>query len=350
MFHKKQRELPHLILISIFFCILSVLLFFYAIENNIKWLTLVSLIIEDPVIFIISPLLLLYVKSLFSKDNGFIWKNKWHFLPLVIYFCGITIPVVYYVIKKQHLFSYLTWVDEHSYLIPFQILFLLIYAILSLRYLNKYDERIKGYYSNIDRRDISWIKNLMIGAIVVGLLDLSTTLYEAMFGILEWETGILTALSLVVLVMYLAYNGITQSQILIPSFELGRHPKDVEATSGNKSSVVQDDSLLARLNFALEKDKLYKDPEMTLSKLAGHVASSEKKVSATLNQNMKTSFYDLINRYRVEEVKQMMASDEFDHYTLLGIAFEAGFKSKTSFYRVFKKHTGMTPAQYKGLK
>ena len=66
-----------------------------------------------------------------------------------------------------------------------------------------------------------------------------------------------------------------------------------------------------------------------------------------LNQGQQKNFYQLINEFRIEEVKQKMTSKGFEHYTLLGIALESGFNSKTSFNRIFKEITGLTPSEFK---
>jgi AraC-like DNA-binding protein len=84
-----------------------------------------------------------------------------------------------------------------------------------------------------------------------------------------------------------------------------------------------------------------------LNKLAKHIPTTDKKLSLLLNQYMNTTFYDFVNAYRVQSVKEKLASVDFDNLTLLGIAYESGFKSKTSFNRIFKKETGFSPSEYK---
>ncbi|WP_353959585.1 helix-turn-helix domain-containing protein [Aequorivita aurantiaca] len=74
---------------------------------------------------------------------------------------------------------------------------------------------------------------------------------------------------------------------------------------------------------------------------------SDKKLSELLNQQLSTNFYNLINEYRVNEVKQKIKDKEYYKYTLLSIAHDCGFQSKTSFNRVFKQKTGMSPSLYK---
>ncbi|MEL6256529.1 MAG: helix-turn-helix domain-containing protein [Bacteroidota bacterium] len=72
-------------------------------------------------------------------------------------------------------------------------------------------------------------------------------------------------------------------------------------------------------------------------------------LSQIINQKEGKNFFDFINGYRVEEVKRNLADPNFDHFSILGIGLEAGFKSKSTFNAVFKKMTGHTPTAYKKL-
>jgi AraC-like DNA-binding protein len=74
---------------------------------------------------------------------------------------------------------------------------------------------------------------------------------------------------------------------------------------------------------------------------------SRQKLSQVINQGQQKNFYRLINEFRIDQVKSKMADSNFAHYTLLGIALECGFNSKTSFNRIFKEITGLTPSEYK---
>ena len=70
-------------------------------------------------------------------------------------------------------------------------------------------------------------------------------------------------------------------------------------------------------------------------------------VSQAINTCLRKNFFDLINSYWVEEAKTLMLDEKLAHLSMIGIALEAGFSSKTAFNTAFKKHTGMTPSQFK---
>lgn len=97
---------------------------------------------------------------------------------------------------------------------------------------------------------------------------------------------------------------------------------------------------------ALIDDKLYLDPKITVAKLAGHLGWPINSLSNIINQSLHTNFNDLINYHRVEAFKQKILEPDNDKYSILGLSQEVGFSSKASFYRAFKKETGLTPSDY----
>ena len=102
-----------------------------------------------------------------------------------------------------------------------------------------------------------------------------------------------------------------------------------------------------KLLMFIETECPYLDEELSLQKLSLLVNISTHRLSEVINQDLNTNFYRLINAYRVEEVKRKLKNSEFDKYSILGIAFESGFNSKSTFNKIFKEETGMTPSAFK---
>lgn len=96
----------------------------------------------------------------------------------------------------------------------------------------------------------------------------------------------------------------------------------------------------------VEENKPYLDPDLKLNDLAKSIDCSPHHVSQVINQNLNKSYYEFINFYRINAVKERMSDSKYDKYTLLAIGQECGFRSKTSFYRAFKNLTGQTPYDY----
>lgn len=101
------------------------------------------------------------------------------------------------------------------------------------------------------------------------------------------------------------------------------------------------------LKNRVKENRYYEDPELSLSTLAGRLGLNAHELSRIINTALQKSFNDFINEYRVQAVIRKMQDPAFNHITLLGIAFESGFNSKTTFNRIFKQITGTSPAEYK---
>ena len=85
---------------------------------------------------------------------------------------------------------------------------------------------------------------------------------------------------------------------------------------------------------------------MNLKVLADKMDTTERKLSAFFSEVLSSNFHDTINSYRVEEAKAILTSEALENHSIAGIAQSCGFSSKSSFYRIFKKRTSMTPLQY----
>lgn len=104
---------------------------------------------------------------------------------------------------------------------------------------------------------------------------------------------------------------------------------------------------IARLLAFMEKEKPYLDAEMTIQDLSAKINISKHHLTQILNNNLGKNFFTFVNEFRIEEVKRKLADPGFDHLTILGIAYDCGFNSKSSFNNIFKQYTGSTPSEYK---
>jgi YesN/AraC family two-component response regulator len=104
--------------------------------------------------------------------------------------------------------------------------------------------------------------------------------------------------------------------------------------------------LYEQLLQKIEVDEIYKDPDLTLDTLGDTINISGRKLSMLIQQKRQENFKTFINHYRVEEAKKLLSDDKYSHYTFLGICYEAGFNSKSAFYRHFKQFTGLTPTVF----
>ncbi|WP_109301025.1 AraC family transcriptional regulator [Aquimarina sp. AU474] len=96
----------------------------------------------------------------------------------------------------------------------------------------------------------------------------------------------------------------------------------------------------------IKSERLFQNPNLNLRVLAANLDVKEKELSKLINQCSETNFYQFINRFRVDEFKNLMQSPKARQMSILGLAQEAGFSSKSTFYSAFKTIEGVTPKQY----
>ncbi len=346
----RPKELPQKVLIVLFLLLFFVALYFYALLHNIIWLIELCFLPNDITIITLGPLFLLYVKSLFLKEEGLVKKTLVHFIPTFLFAFGITIPTILFNNFKIDELAY-THTNFIRGIIRIENLHFILYLILSLQLLSKYQKLTAHKYSNLTKFDFNWIKIMFLSTICIICIDSGVKIYESFFGDFSWNADIISVLAMIVLVSYLSYYGTNQSKVLLPSFLL-----DIEVQSKTNKTInkvwplekkEEFESLKNKLELIIKTQRPYLDEDLTLGKLAEQISTTDKKLSTMLNQYLNTTFYDLINRYRVEAVKEKLNLGNYENYSLFGIASECGFKSRTSFNRIFKKETGFTPSDYK---
>ena len=135
----------------------------------------------------------------------------------------------------------------------------------------------------------------------------------------------------------------------ITGFLLHRKKQNSGKTSSGGLVIDPDksDEIMKRVAYLFEVEKIYRKEEISLQTLAEELSIPSYQLSWIINKKMNVTFSGLVNSYRVEEVKKRLASPHDSGETILNIAFDAGFNTKTSFNRVFKKLTRMTPSQYR---
>jgi AraC-like DNA-binding protein len=101
-----------------------------------------------------------------------------------------------------------------------------------------------------------------------------------------------------------------------------------------------------RLQTFMTAEKPYLNPQLNLSDLAEALDVSTNLLSQLLNEHIGKNFYDYVNAYRLEYFLTLSKAPQYQHFTLLSLAYEAGFNSKTTFNAFFKKSLGTTPSDY----
>ena len=122
-------------------------------------------------------------------------------------------------------------------------------------------------------------------------------------------------------------------------------PKTSYVKSGLNEEIIAE--IHTRLLGIMEKERPFLQEDLNLEMLSKLLEVKSNHLSQVINQKSEMNFFNFVNSYRIEEVKRKISDSAFYQYSLLGIAFESGFRSKSSFNKLFKQHVGMTPTEYK---
>ncbi|MCG8331845.1 MAG: helix-turn-helix domain-containing protein [Chitinophagales bacterium] len=155
------------------------------------------------------------------------------------------------------------------------------------------------------------------------------------FSMIEWPIDILF-LSIIILLFSIVTLSVNSGDSFFP-------PSKYQSSSLDKNTY---EAILTKVKKRIEEEQLFKNEKLTVAELAHKIDTNPKYLSQTLNDHMEISFADFLNKYRVEEAQKLLLDEEHKSLTIEAIGQMAGFKSKSSFFRAFKKFTSLTPNQY----
>lgn len=297
--------------------------------------------------------LYLYVSRLVSKRKGFNKKLLLHLLPFVAFNIYLVVASFFPDIANKISLQNVHTNVHHPLLFQlFLILTLLsgpFYISLTLNLLKRHDIHVFNNFSSIDNVNLAWLRKLVIiFGIIWTVLIIITVIHHVfnLFSMVFCTDSLFLTLS--VFVILIGYFGLKQN--IIFENELEEHTVFSEEKVKYAGSTLKEkeaDKYSEQLMEYMRLKKPYLNPELTLAQLASEIDVSTHHLSQIINEQFKLNFFEYINQFRVEEVKTRINDPKFENYSLLGIAFDSGFNSKSSFNRIFKKSTNQTPSQYK---
>ena len=322
-------------------------------------------------LFFIGPVIFFYTQSLLNPAFRFGKREGIQLIPGILYLIYNLIILVYDKLIVGQYYFYKNGSDKDFddwYQYSGQIS-MAIYFILSIRYYNLYKKLIVQVASNADTVLFRWIKNYLIAFLLMLILPLLFNLILHFFPTHNQYKGswwFYLAYSLVL--YYIAITGYTNAVKTKIGFKLAGFDKSqIFLLDENKSFIFEEENTIdidhetftenqspeielwkTRIEDLIKGEKLYQNPELTLTEISKKLQTNASVISKAINQGFALNFNDFINNYRVEAVKAMFANGEHKKSTLLGIAYDCGFNSKATFNRAFKKNTSYSPKEYLG--
>jgi len=298
-------------------------------------------------VLVIGPVVYFYIQSLLRSDFKFSKRDWIHFIPGFLY---LLYSLIVFVGDKFIFDEFYFYADGRDKDLKtwYQLLGLasmIYYLILSLKKYQSYKRVIFEVVSYADAILFRWIQNFLlafISLLVIRIIFFFSNPQWVQFGSHFWYF-----LCFSLILLYIAISGYTQA-IKSSSFSVATVDESQLIPEQEKPTMSTDD--LSRwkneLVSLLEKQKIYENPQLTLSDVAENLQTNTKLVSSIVNNGFYMNFNDFINHYRIEAVKNKLQKGEHKTTTLLGIAYDCGFNSKATFNRAFKKSTSLSPKEY----
>ncbi len=313
----------------------------------------------DPVYIFASlsvyPLYYWYIKLL-TIETRINYRNLFLLVPAVCF--SLTAIIFYIFMTKSERTSYLyEFLNERSgfselTLLPklqagFFILGRLVFTIQVLFFLfngrklvKNYNTRIANFYSNLENKTIIWVKYLLYSFVATSLASILFNIIGRSVFIEHNSWLVFPSLIFSVLLFFIGFQGYLQNHT-VQELE-----KDETQERLQKIYKWNSDELKKALLDLFQKEKIHCDPNLKITHISTRLKTNRTYISKLINYEFKTTFSDFVNRYRVEEAKNLLAENYPENYSMNYISETAGFGSLSTFIRIFKKSTGITPGKF----
>ncbi len=272
----------------------------------------------------------------------------------LLFLLPVFLELGYYLVRfvqyhNGHIYS--SEEDEHFYFVyniieTVAVLCTTVINIFAIYQLKEYEKKLYDNYSEVEDRSLNWLRKTIIGGLFVCFIWTITTIGDydtSMYDVDSLSYFLWVALSF--LIYWIGYSMIIRQELLdTPIFAISVN--NIKQVSTSELSAKTDEHYQKILEL-LEVEKIFRDPNLNMSMLSELTGLSNGYLSQIINQKRRQNFFSFINEYRVNEVISNMTNPNLSHYSLMGLALESGFKSKSTFNSVFKKLTKKTPSEFK---
>lgn len=293
-----------------------------------------------PVIYLMGPAYYFFVRRSVDENHRFQWLDVLHLFPALYVFAEWW-PVYQWTAEAK--LAVVERMYEHRHpplgrmiLANRQMFLVLGYVVYSYLYLKNQQQQIRS------NKRVRWLVRFSLFFAVFILADMAVK-------ILFWWNGwngtlmeLLLVLLLALAIHLLGYLVLGKDKILpeyIRSFNNGKY-------ANSPLTPASIESYKKKILAYLEKERHWLKADFSVQDMARNTGIPRHYISQVLSEGLQTNFYDLICQYRIAEVQKRLQSGEFRQYSILGIATDCGFGSKSSFNRAFKKATGVPPTEW----
>ncbi|MFN5548392.1 MAG: helix-turn-helix domain-containing protein [Bacteroidota bacterium] len=325
---------------------LALTMFSFSLNNFYYFLFDIGLVKIYPIIFflplswtlLIPVAFYFFITYLIKPEHQPSLTEKLLFLPFLIDVLFKTSTLLAFLLNRKWLAEHIDIINQLNHSIEVFSMFLAIALLVKgMQRVFHYQHNLKNNFSAIDNRKLDWLRNLMDALLALWFLWSLPYVYELVTNqFSQWHHYPLW-IGMSVVIYWIGYSAYTRREV----FEAAHF--QIPATVLSEKT----DEHYQNLLTVMKTKKPYLNPELSLEMLAADVELSAGYLSQIINKKEKSNFYDFVNRYRVEEAKELLSNARFNHYSLLAIGQEAGLNSKTTFNTAFKRYAGVTPSQFK---
>jgi AraC-like DNA-binding protein len=331
IYKKKSSKIFSVFLINICF----VLGYFLLLDKELNDIGIILLPVFMGVVITLGPVLWIYVKKV-TGDNKTEKLFRVFIIPTIFIIILIVLLILSRVLYIEN--EYLLIFSQYYVVFGLTVFFLaqnIYYIAKCFKLYKSHQITISNSYSYTEKINLSWLRILILGYI---LFILGLVLAHIVNDELSFYIFYVTILIYIIFSGYQALNQQPVKKIVISAKE------KIQSKININNAFFKE--LLNQLIKKLENDKIYRDSNLTIQQLSDTLNTNNKYISTLINQEFEVNFVSFINKYRVEEAKQLLLNNNKKHLTIEGIGNESGFKSKSAFNAAFKKFTGLTPSEY----
>lgn len=304
------------------------------------------------IFYVFHPLFLYwYVKATIGQINN--WKGINRHIIVVVLYEVFSLSFFLYPAKERLLF-----IEGKElfplYYFPVAILITAYFAYLiyvTYKLLKDYKDNVLQVYSYRENVDLLWLRRLvgLFAGICILIFPLGLIAYYGFHSMVF--TDYYFFITLVIFIFFLGFWGYQQGEVFNINSNSNLKVEEKAETSGLISNTNQanekhfkKEALLLR--ELMKNEKPYLEPSLTIHDLSSSMKMPAHQLSKVINKEFHCNFFEFINQYRIEDFKERAFSPGYKNMTILAIAFDCGFNSKSAFNRIFKDLTGLTPGDY----